>query len=111
MLLGAFASTQGEGIKAGHATFQFTQPLTDGLAIPAEGAFSEALAPRSEFLDGAGEKASPVGAFERLGGLNQPGFAGVGQVHEHSPGYGRTPILPHLGRFGFSDSLRGGNEP
>lgn len=77
MLLGAFAAAEGKGIEAGHATFQFTEPLADRLAIPAQGAFSEALPARSEFLDGAGEAASAVGSFERLGGLDQPCLAGV----------------------------------
>ncbi len=105
MLLGAFAAAQREGIQAGHSAVEFAQPLTDRLAIPAEGAFGEALAPGSKFLDGTGEKASAVGSFERLGSLDQPSFACVGQVHQHSPEYGCIPILPHLGRFEFSDSL------
>src|SRR4051812_35165553 len=106
MLLGTFASAQREGIKASHPTFEFMQSLADGLAVPAESAFSETVAARSKFLDGASEKASAVGSFERFGSLNQPSFARVSEVHEESSGYGRPSILPHSGRFAFSDSLK-----
>lgn len=97
VLLGAFAAAQGEGIQAGDATVEFVEPFADGLAVLAQGAFSEAVTAVAEFLDGAGEQASAVGAFECFRGLDQPGLACVSQLHYQSLGSRRPSILPRLG--------------